>query len=367
MRTIDSLPSALKALFVKDPKDIMSSSLTISPASLRTWASSVLVAVGLSPGDADACAEMLVQTSLWGIDSHGIARLPHYLDRLTRGSIVARPTLSFEETGAATGNVDGGDGLGFLVCRFAMEKAIALARSAGAGIVGVRNSSHCGAVGLYTRQATRQGMIGVGFTHSDSFVAPHGGNRAFFGTNPISIALPAPNSERPLVVDMATSALTWNRIANARLENRPVEPGCAIDDAGSDTTDPHAVAALKPMALHKGYAMAFLIDMLCGPLNGMAFGPHVAKMYDDLDAPRHLGSLFIAFDPGRFFGGAGLAPAVTAAISEVKKQGDAVLHPGEPEYISEDARLKTGIPIEPGLQGELARWAKELHLPLPLA
>lgn len=308
---------------------------------------------------------MLVQTSLWGIDSHGIARLPHYLERLSRGSIIAQPALRFEKTAAATGSVDGGHGHGILVASFAMDHAIALARAAGIGIVGIRNSSHCGAIGLYTRQAAESGMIGIAFTHSDSFVAPHGGTRAFFGTNPISMAIPSPDPRRPLCLDMATSVVPWNRIANARMENRPVDPGYGLDASGQPTTDPHAIAALNPMAQHKGYAMAFLIDMLCGPLNGMAFGPHLTPMYGELYRHRELGSLMIAFDPARFGGGATLRTSVGSAINEVKSQGPHVFAPGDPEYLSETVRLRDGIPIAPGLQSHFSTWSERLKIPSP--
>jgi ureidoglycolate dehydrogenase (NAD+) len=336
---------------------------TFPAESLRNWAAAALIAAGLKPEDAATCAHFMVQTSLWGIDSHGIARLPHYLDRLSRGSIVAQPVMQFEQTAAATGSVDGGHGLGYLVCSFAMERAIALARDAGVGIVGVRNSSHCGAIGLYTRQAAESGMIGIAFTHSDSFVAPYGGTRAFFGTNPVSVAIPSTDERRPLCLDMATSVVPFNKIANARQENQPVDPGYGIDQNGRPTTNPHEIAALNPMAQHKGYAMAFIIDMLCGPLNGMPFGPHIAPMYDQLDQTRELGSLMIAFDPARFGGGATLRDSVGTAITEVKRQGDHVLFPGEPEYLSEIARTRDGIPVEPGLLAEISRWAQRLGIP----
>lgn len=307
---------------------------------------------------------MLVQTSLWGIDSHGVARVPHYLNRLHHRSIEGWPRLLFQQTGASTGDLDGGHGLGFVVCAFAMEKAIELARTTGVGVVGVRNSSHCGAVGLYARQATAAGMIGIAFTHSDSFVVPHGGTKPFFGTNPIAIAIPTTEPTRPLCVDMATSVVPLNRIMNARRENQPLQEGWAVNRAGENTVDPHAVAGLKPMAGHKGYALAFLIDMLCGPLNGMPYGPHLNKMYDELDGHRQLGSLMLAIDPSRFFGGAMLAMAIVSAISDVKQQGAEIQYPGEPEYRSEEERRRDGIPIEPGLWNEFATWSGRLRVPM---
>jgi ureidoglycolate dehydrogenase (NAD+) len=334
---------------------------------LQSWAQAAFTATGLSAAHASTCASHLVQTSLWGIDSHGIARIPHYLERLSRGSIIAQPVLRFEKTAAATGSVDGGHGHGLVVMTFAMEKAIALAREAGVGIVGIRNSSHCGAIGLYTRQATQSGMIGIAFTHSDSFVAPHGGTRAFFGTNPLSIAIPSADPARPLCVDMATSIVPWNRIANARIENQPIPPDLALDASGRSTTDPHAAAALRPMAGHKGFALAFLIDMLCGPLNGMAFGPHLTPMYGQLDEHRRLGSLVIAFDPMRFGGGAHLRDMIATAVREVKAQGDDIQSPGEPEYRCAESRAQTGIPIDPGLQSLFSTWSERLKISAPHA
>jgi ureidoglycolate dehydrogenase (NAD+) len=332
---------------------------------LRVWVKLAFTAVGMPDADASAAARMLVQTSLWGIDSHGVARVGHYLERLTRGSIAAAAKVGFERTAAGTGTVDGGHGLGFIVSAQAMAQAIALAREAGVGVVGVRNSSHCGAVGLYARQATDAGMIGIAFTHSDSFVVPYGGTKRFFGTNPIAIAIPSTTPGRPLCVDMATSIVPWNRIANAKRENRSIGPGLAVDETGHETTDPQRVVAVRPMADHKGYALAFAIDMLCGPLNGMQYGPHLTPMYTHLDELRRLGSLMIAIDPQRFAGGAAIALAVAAAIGELQQDG--AKSPGEPEYASADERARTGIPIEPGLRDEFARWAERLSVALPPA
>jgi ureidoglycolate dehydrogenase (NAD+) len=338
---------------------------SLDPTVLKNWVSALLQARGLLANDANQTAGQLVQTSLWGIDSHGIARLPHYLNRLGRKSIIAVPKMTFEATGSATGNVDGGHGLGFLACTFAMTHAVQLAKISGAGVVGIRNSSHCGAIGLYSRQAAQNGMIGIVFTHSDSFVVPHGGKKAFFGTNPISIAVPSDDTKRPLCVDMATSITTLNRIMNARRENQLIPEGLGVDQSGNDTTNPHKVAALKPMAGPKGYALAFLIDMLCGPLNAMPFGPHLNNMYTELDQHRELGSLVIAIDPSRFFGGAQLAATIVRAIAEVKSQAEGVLYPGEPEYLTEAARLKTGIPIEATLWRELTEYSTQLAIPIP--
>ena len=348
------------------PTPINDTPTFVQADALRAWCTSALVKSSVPTNHAHTVANALVQTSLWGIDSHGVSRLPHYLSRIAQRSINPNPNISFMRTASATGKVDGGHGLGIAVCHEAMQHAVALARECGIGCVGVRNSSHCGAIGLYTRQAVQADMIGIAFTHSDSFVVPYGGKHAYFGTNPISIALPSNNPQEPLCVDMATSIVPWNRIMNARRDNHPVPPGWGVDARGEDTTDPHAIRAVKPMADHKGFALAFLIDMLCGPLNEMPFGPSIPKMYENLDQHRRLGSLFIALDYRRF-GSFSLPAVISEAIQDVKKQEEAILFPGEPEYISAKKRTQSGIPIEPNLLAELAACSHHLQIPPLLA
>jgi ureidoglycolate dehydrogenase (NAD+) len=331
---------------------------------MNLWIRWSLRAVGVSDDHAAIMAESLVQTSLWGIDSHGIARLPHYLDRITHGSVNPCPNIRFNRTGAATAQVDAGNALGIVASHFAMDRAIELAREAGAGIVGVGNSSHCGAIGLYTRQACKADMVGIAFTHSDSLVVPHLGRKAFQGTNPISIAFPSRDRGRPLCVDTATSVVSWNRIMNARRDGQLLPLGWGVDANGDDCTDPHQVVAVKPMAEHKGYALAFLIDMLCGPLNGMPFGPHIPIMYGDIAARRRIGALLIALDYHRF-GGEHLPEVVSTAVAEAKALGREILFPGEPEYRTEAIRRESGIPIEPAQARQIESWSRRLSVALP--
>jgi ureidoglycolate dehydrogenase (NAD+) len=336
------------------------------PASeLRQWAVRCLRAVKVPPKDAQLIASSLVQTSLWGIDSHGIARLGHYLARFTAGSIEARPKLRLKRTGPCSAQLDGGHGQGIVVCHRAMTEAIALAKKNGVGVVGVANSTHGGAIGLYGRQAAAAGMISIGFTHSDAFVAPHGGRKKFLGTNPICITVPTNDPKRPLCFDMATSAVPYNRVVNYRRENRPLLPGWALDAKGRPTTNPHAVECLLPLAGHKGYGLALMIDLLCGPLNGMPFGPHIPAMYTGLDKRRRLGSFFLALDPRRFGGGNHLKSMAGRVAREARAQPRAnpdveILVPGDPEIRCAQRRAREGIPIESGLREEFSRWAKQL-------
>jgi ureidoglycolate dehydrogenase (NAD+) len=348
--------------------DVDVSVTPVAAGALTDWAVSCLTALKVPKGDAALIAGSLVQTSLWGVDSHGIARLGHYLSRIEAGSIEPRPKIRIKRTGPCTAQVDGGHGHGIVICHRAMDEAIALAKKNGIGAVGVSNSTHCGAAALYGRQAARAGLIGIAFTHSDAFVAPHRGTKKFLGTNPICITVPTGDPERPLCLDMATSAVPFNRIMNYRREGRPLQPGWALDAQGRPTVDAAAVGCLLPLAGHKGYAMAFMIDLLCGPLNGMPFGPHIPEMYRGLDKRRKLGSFYIAIDPQRFFGGKKLPALAKRMAREARAQpratsSEPVLAPGDPELLTAQNRGRNGIPIEPGLREEMQRWSEKLHVP----
>jgi len=339
--------------------------LRVSAADLRIWAQASLEKLALPADDARLIADCLVQTSLWGIDSHGIARLPHYLGRIRGGSIHAKPEIRVRTTGPCTARIDGGHGHGIVICHRAMKEAISLALANGIGAVGVESSSHCGALGLYGRQATQKGLMALALTHSDAFVAPSGGRSKFLGTNPICLAVPTDDPGRPICLDMATSAVPWNRVMNARRENKPLEQGWALDAQGKPTTDPHTVACLLPLGDYKGYGLAFLIDLFCGPLNGMPFGPHIPAMYGDNGERRRLGSFMLAINPKMFSGGETLAHVATAMAKEARNQpraaaARAVQVPGDPEYCMQEEREREGIPVEPGLLKEMQAWSQTL-------
>jgi ureidoglycolate dehydrogenase (NAD+) len=334
----------------------------VSRQELTAWAVACLEKVGVPPPEAKLVGESLVQTSVWGIDSHGVLRLTHYLNRMTIGSIKAAAAPVVMRTGPVTAQVHGQDGLGIVHATLGMEVAIEMARESGVGVVGVGHSSHCGAMGLYTRMAAREHLVGIAMTHSSSVVVPHGGKEKYFGTNPISFAFARKGGE-PVCLDMATSQIAWNKVLNARIENQPLEPGVAVDAAGIPTTDAHKAAAGIPLGGvtygYKGYGLAFAIDILCGIMNGMTFGRHINNMYEELDRPRKIGHLLVALDPERFAGGEKLEETVDAMIADLRTQGE-ILFPGEPELIEEQERLKTGIPIDAAAFADMNEWSNKL-------
>ena len=342
---------------------IIAGSQFIAHESVADWATRCLETLGMPAADARQLADSLVQTSLWGIDSHGVARLPHYMERIARGSIKAQPKVSLKETGASTAQLHGDHGHGIVIAHQAAAVAANLARQSGVGAVGVSDSSHCGAMALYARPAARAGLIALAFTHSDSMAAPHGGTRAFFGTNPIAVAFPRAGHE-PACLDMATTSIPYNRVMNARREGHPLPPGVAFDEAGKLTTDAHATRALTPLGGaeygHKGYGLALMIDLLCGPLNGNPYGPTISGMFAALDEPRHLGAFFLMLDPMRFAGGATLAATVEQIARALAGEPGSPLMPGDPELSEEAVRRVKGIPIEPVLARQMREWSTRL-------
>jgi ureidoglycolate dehydrogenase (NAD+) len=334
---------------------------------LEAWAVACLEKVGVPPPEARLVGGSLVRTSVWGVDSHGILRLTHYLRRMTLGSIKAAATPIVMRTGPVTAQIHGEDGLGIVHATLGMETAIEMARESGVGVVGIGHSSHCGAMGLYTRMAAKEGLIGIAMTHSSSVVVPHGGRERYFGTNPISIAFARRGGE-PVCLDMATSQIAWNKVLNARIEGRELEPGVAVDAKGDPTTDPgeaRAAIALGGVTYgYKGYGLAFMIDLLCGALNGMTFGRHINNMYEELDRPRKIGHFLMALDPGRFAGAETLDATVDAVVKDLKTQGP-ILFPGEPELIEEKKRLAEGIPIDDEALKDMREWSAKLGVTPP--
>jgi ureidoglycolate dehydrogenase (NAD+) len=339
----------------------------VSGQQLTRWAISCLEKVGVPPPEAKLVGESLVQTSTWGIDSHGVLRLTHYLNRMTIGSISPSAAPVVMRTGPATAQVHGQDGLGIIHATLGMEVAIEMAREIGVGVVGVGHSSHCGAVGLYTRMAARDGLVGIAMTHSSSVVVPHGGRERYFGTNPVSIAFPRKGGE-PVCLDMATSQVAWNKVLNARIENETLDAGIAVDKDGKPTTDPHEARAAIPLGGptygYKGYGLAFMIDLLCGAMNGMTFGRRINNMYEELDRPRKIGHLLIALDPGRFAGADALEGTIEALIADLRTQGE-ILFPGEPELIEQEKRRVSGIPIDDAAFADMQAWSAKLGVPPP--
>ncbi|RZU32399.1 Ldh family oxidoreductase [Blastococcus saxobsidens] len=319
----------------------------IDPQHLRSFGTRVLAALGVPEDDAALVADSLVQADLWGHQSHGFLRLPWYAARLRSGATraVTEPAV-LSDTGPLV-LLDGRDGIGQVLADRARELATARAGVHGVGVVGVRNSNHFGTAMYFTRRAARDGFVAVLTTNASPAMAPWGGREKVLGTNPWSIAAPAPDG-RVVAVDIANTAVARGKIHLAGKRGEAIPEGWALTADGAPTTDPAegVLGVILPMAGHKGYAISFLMDVLSGALTGSAVGTGVHGPYEP-EARSGCGHLFLALDPAAFGDRAGYEDRVRQLIDEVKgaplAQGfDEVFHPGEVEDRAEAAALAAG-------------------------
>ncbi|SHE31522.1 Malate/lactate/ureidoglycolate dehydrogenase, LDH2 family [Desulfofundulus australicus DSM 11792] len=335
-----------------------------SVETLTGFCRELLVAVGVPGEDAEVVAGVLIDTSLEGIDTHGISRLPIYLSRVRNGRINARPRITVEKSGAVA-TVDGDNGLGQLVAVRSMEVAINLAAECGVGFVATRRSNHFGAASYYCKMAARRQMVGMAFTNTPPGIPPWGGRRPYFGTNPIAFAFPT--DKHPVVVDMSSSTVARGNIILAAREGREIPPGWAIDAEGRPTTDPGKAleGAVLPVGGAKGYALALAVEVMSGIISGSAYGPEVGWIYDDSLEPVNIGHSFIAIDISRLMPVETFHERMADMIRGIKAvplaEGfERIFIPGERRQIKAQARMNEGIPVSDNLLKELNELAREL-------
>ncbi|TWT27911.1 ureidoglycolate dehydrogenase [Planomicrobium sp. CPCC 101110] len=308
-----------------------------------------LIRSGVASEHAAKVAQILIHADLRGVNSHGALRTEHYISRLEAGGINPKPEISFRSTGPVTGIVDGNDGFGHVIADAAMGHAIEMAKENGVGMVTAMNSSHCGALSYFVQEATKHNLIGIAMTHTDKIVVPFGGREAFLGTNPIAYGVPA-KSEKPFILDMATSNVALGKILQHKAEGKEIPLGWGVDEQGTPVADPAKVVSLSPFGGPKGSGLSMIVDIFSGLLAGMAFGPHINKMYGDLDKKRKLGHYFCAINPSAFTDLESFLTQMDAMIQEIRKVPPAegftsVLVPGEIEQRNEEHNRETGVQI----------------------
>ena len=338
---------------------------------LRAFGEGVLAALGVPETDAALVADSLVQADLWGHQSHGLLRLPWYAARLRSGAMTAvTDPAVLSDTGPLV-LLDGRDGVGQVLTERARLLAVERARRHGVGVVGVRNSNHFGAAMWFTRRAARDGLVAVLTTNASPAMAPWGGREKRVGTNPWSIAAPGPDGT-VVALDIANTAVARGKIYLARSRGESIPESWALTADGAPTTDPAegVLGVVLPMAGHKGYAIAFMMDVLSGALTGSAVGTGVHGPYEP-EARSGCGHLFLALDPAAFGDRAGFDARVRQLVDEVRTtplaQGsDAVLTPGEVEDRAEVANLAAGgVVLARDALAELQRLAVDAGVPLP--
>ena len=264
------------------------------------------------------------------------------------------------------------DAHGALATYRAMEEAVLLARDAGIGAVAVQNSSHFGPAGAYALAAAEAGLIGIVMCNSDSFVRLHDGAARFHGTNPIACAVPVAG-ERPWLLDMATSAIPYNRIQLYKGLGRELPAGTASDSRGRDTTDPNEAAMLAPLGGEfgfKGAGLAGLVEVFSAVLTGMRLSFDILPMGGpDFATARKLGAFAIAMRPDAFVSGEvfsqGMKRYVAALRGSATGEGMKVMAPGDREWAEADRRMIEGIPVDPPTLEALDGVARRFSIEAP--
>ena len=245
----------------------------VVPSALQAFAGTIFERLGFSSAHAAVVSDCLVEANLRGLDSHGVARIPIYAKRLRLGLVDARPTLACIRVAPSAAHLDGSDGMGMVVGTRAMTEAIALAREAGIGMVGVRRSTHYGMAAYYVLQAVAADCIGFAFTNSSPGMAPFGGTKPILGVNPLAVGVPA--GRRPAyVLDMAMSVIARGKMRLAAAHGEAIPDGLGVDAQGRPTTDGMAVfggGAVHPFGGPKGSALAIWMEIMGDVFTGAAF------------------------------------------------------------------------------------------------
>jgi LDH2 family malate/lactate/ureidoglycolate dehydrogenase len=343
----------------------------VGAQALRAFVGEVVQAHGLPFADAETVAEGLVLANLRGVDSHGVARLPMYCERLRQGVLEPKPKIVVKNVSPAALSVDGGNGLGFVVGGRAMAEAISLAQTQGLALAGVRHSNHFGMSAYYVLQALDAGMISLAFTNSSPALPVWGGREKFLGASPFAAGAPG-GARGPLVLDMACTVTARGKLKYAAQRGEPIPPGLALDRDGRPTTDGNAAfeGVVLPFAGAKGAGLSMLMEVLCGVLTGAGFGGQVENPYTGLAGPQDVGHFFMAIRPDLFLDGADYEARMDALVERAKAQPlaegiDEILMTGEPESRTQEIREQSGIPLTADVVHSLKREADALGLALP--
>jgi LDH2 family malate/lactate/ureidoglycolate dehydrogenase len=330
----------------------------------------IFSALGFTGAAARSVAESLVEADLRGIGSHGVLLVPMYVQRIRAGSVSRAEVAEVVRDKGAVAVLDGRHALGQLTGDQAMRLAVEKARTYGVGAVTVRHAFHFGGAFRYAAHAARNGCVGIAAANTRPLMPAPGGASAVVGNNPLAIAVPRSDGE-PVILDIALSEAALGKIRLAAGEGREIPPTWATDEHGRPTTDPAAAlrGLLLPSGGHKGYGLAFMVDVLTGVLSGGAFGRRVNGLYADLTVPNDCAHFFLALDT-EFFGE---ADEIARRVSEL---GDQVLGsdrapgveqlylPGDIEAGRHARALRRGVALEPSVFAQLVEVAAELGVPL---
>ncbi len=329
----------------------------LSLMAARDLANRVLIAAGVSEANAASVARALVSAEADGLASHGLSRLPAYADQAKAGKVVGNAAASVTETAPGAVRVDARDGFAFPAIEAGLACAATLVKKSGTVAVAVGNSHHFGVAGYHIEPLAEQGLVALAFGNSPAAIAPWGGSRPIFGTNPIAFACPCPGRE-PLVIDLSLSKVARGKIMVAAQKGEAIPEGWALDKDGKPTTDAKAAlgGAMVAMGDAKGTALVLMVELLAAALTGSNFGYEASSFFDAKGPPPRVGQFFLVIDPARFAGDAFAARVGT--LTSVMLEQDGARLPGDRRLEARRKAQAGGITISDDLHAELVRRAR---------
>ncbi|MBY0459148.1 MAG: Ldh family oxidoreductase [Gemmataceae bacterium] len=347
---------------------------TFSAPALTTFTKAVFEAAGVPAADAAVVARSLVDANLCGHDSHGVMRVPQYIDFLRKGTYKAGAPLTVMSETPAVVAADAGWGLGQVQAYRLLDKLMPKAKALGIAAGTLRNSGHTGRLGEYAEFAAKDNLAlfaAVNSHGSGRRVAPPGGTEGRISTNPICLG--APTSSSPVVMDFGTSAAAEGKVRAQFQKKEPAGEGWLIDSRGSPTTDPSVLyteprGSLVPFGgtqAYKGFGLGLLLDLLCGGLSGGACSNPAYPLAGQGNA-----AVFVLFDPAHFGGTSHFLKETDGLTAYVRTCPtvpgvSAITLPGDPERQAKEKRLVEGIPVPDGTWDLIAKVAGELGVSVP--
>jgi hydroxycarboxylate dehydrogenase B len=326
----------------------------------------IFEAAGASEENAAGVVGSLISANLSGHDSHGVIRIPSYIEEIGKGRLLPAATPSITHETASTAIVDGASTFGQLGARVTAETAARKAREVGLAGAAAFRCHHTGRIGEWAEVGASQGMVtlvAASGAHGPHLVAPFGGKSASLGTNPIAWGVPRADGQPPILLDFATSAAAQGKLMVARAKREPVPAGWILDSDGRPTTDVeefYAGGVLLPFAGHKGYALSVIVELLAVGLSGGEVVP----------ANERGSCLFVAcVSPTAFRPDGGFSQTVENVAGRLKSVSpaegfDEILLPGEPEAHARARRSQDGIPLPDSTWEAIVGVARDLGLTL---
>jgi len=343
--------------------------LRVTAQKLEAFIARAFQAVSISPAESNSIAELMVRADMQGSEGHGVFRLPQYIRRIKGGAVNIKPNIRVVREAAGMALVDGDNGMGHLVMRFATEKAIEKAKSAGVAWVGVKWSNHAGPASLYASMPAERDMIGLYLAVGNANHLPAwGGLDMLLSTNPIAVAVPA--AEEPaIVLDMATTVAAYGKVKTKAQRGEAMPEGWMMDRQGRPLTDPQRAndGFLLPIGGYKGYGLALVFGLLAGTLNGAAMGKEVVDFNADDGTPTNTGHAIIAINVEAFQPVAEFKKSVDVLVRDLRGSQrlpgvDRIRLPGEGSHAARADRLRNGIPLPTPLVASLRQLAAELKI-----